>query len=143
MNSGDEVESMTPKAEIISFPVHGDERGALIALEGERDIPFEVRRVYYIYGTRSDMPRAFHAHKHLKQLLVAVSGSVTVTCEYGRQKEKYLLDSPSRGLLLEGLVWREMHDFSPDCVLVVFASEHYREEDYIRDYQVFKQENLS
>lgn len=143
MNSGDEVESMTPKAEIISFPVHGDERGALIALEGERDIPFEVRRVYYIYGTRSDMPRGFHAHKHLKQLLVAVSGSVTVTCEYGRQKEKYLLDSPSRGLLLEGLVWREMHDFSPDCVLVVFASEHYREEDYIRDYQVFKQENLS
>ena len=131
---------MKPKAEIVQFPVHGDNRGCLIALEGGRDIPFEVRRVYYIYGTHSDMPRGFHAHRSLKQLLVAVSGSVTVTCEYGEKKEKFLLDTPSRGLLLEGLVWREMHDFSPDCVLMVFASEHYREEDYIRDYNVFRQE---
>ena len=131
---------MKPKAEIFQFPIHGDSRGCLIALEGEHDIPFEVRRVYYIYGTRSDTPRGFHAHKHLKQMLVAVSGSVTIFCEYGEKKEKYLLDTPSKGLLLEGLVWREMHDFSPDCVLMVFASEHYREEDYIRDYNVFRQE---
>lgn len=131
---------MKPRAEIVQFSIHGDDRGCLIALEGGRDIPFEVRRVYYIYGTRSDMPRGFHAHKHLKQMLVAVSGSVTVSCEFGATKERFLLDSPSRGLLLEGLIWREMHDFSPDCVLMVFASEHYREEDYIRDYNVFRQE---
>lgn len=131
---------MKPRAEIVQFSIHGDDRGCLIALEGGRDIPFEVRRVYYIYGTRSDMPRGFHAHKHLKQMLVAVSGSVTVSCEFGATKERFLLDSPSRGLLLEGLIWREMHDFSPDCVLMVFASEHYREEDYIRDYNVFRRE---
>lgn len=131
---------MKPRAEIVQFSIHGDDRGCLIALEGGRDIPFEVRRVYYIYGTRSDMPRGFHAHKHLKQMLIAVSGSVTVSCEFGATKERFLLDSPSRGLLLEGLIWREMHDFSPDCVLMVFASEHYREEDYIRDYNVFRQE---
>ena len=131
---------MKPRAEIVQFSIHGDDRGWLIALEGGRDIPFEGRRVYYIYGTRSDMPRGFHAHKHLKQMLIAVSGSVTVSCEFGATKERFLLDSPSRGLLLEGLIWREMHDFSPDCVLMVFASEHYREEDYIRDYNVFRQE---
>ena len=131
---------MKPRAEIVQFSIHGDDRGCLIALEGGRDIPFEVRRVYYIYGTRSDMSRGFHAHKHLKQMLIAVSGSVTVSCEFGATKERFLLDSPSRGLLLEGLIWREMHDFSPDCVLMVFASEHYREEDYIRDYNVFRQE---
>ena len=117
---------MKPRAEIVQFSIHSDDRGCLIALEGGRDIPFEVRRVYYIYGTRSDMPRGFHAHKHLKQMLIAVSGSVTVSCEFGATKERFLLDSPSRGLLLEGLIWREMHDFSPDCVLMVFASEHYR-----------------
>lgn len=123
MNFGNEV-YMKPKVELVHFCVHGDERGSLIALEGERDIPFKVRRVYYIYDTQSDMPRGFHAHKHLKQLLIAVSGSVTITCEYGKKKERYLLETPSQGLLLEGLIWREMHDFSPDCVLVVFASEH-------------------
>ena len=128
---------MKPRAEIVQFSIHGDDRGCLIALEGGRDIPFEVRRVYYIYGTRSDMPRGFHAHKHLKQMLIAVSGSVTVSCEFGATKERFLLDSPSRGLLLEGLIWREMHDFSPDCVLMVFASEHYREEDYIREYDEY------
>ena len=131
---------MKPRAEIVQFSIHSDDRGCLIALEGGRDIPFEVRRVYYIYGTRSDMPRGFHAHKHLKQMLIAVSGSVTVSCDVGATKERFLLDSPSRGLLLEGLIWREMHDFSPDCVLMVFASEHYREEDYIRDYNVFRRE---
>ena len=74
---------MKPKAEIVKFPIHGDNRGSLIALESGSDIPFEIRRVYYIYGTRNDLPRGFHAHKNLKQMLVAVSGSVTIVCEYG------------------------------------------------------------
>lgn len=128
-----------PKIELLSFPVHGDERGSLIALEAERDIPFEVRRAYYIYGTRGDTPRGFHAHRTLKQLLVAVSGSVSLRCEYGEHRETVVLDSPTKGLLIEGMVWHEMHDFSPDCVLMVFASDHYREEDYVRNYDVFKQ----
>ena len=134
---------MKPRAEIVQFHIHGDERGSLIALEGGSDIPFEVRRVYYIYGTHSGIPRGFHAHRILKQLLVAVSGAVTISCEYNSRKNQYHLDSPDKGLLLEGLVWREMYDFSPDCVLMVLASEHYHEEDYIRSYDVFKKEQLA
>lgn len=134
------VKSIRPKVEVIRFPVHGDERGSLIALEGGQDIPFEIHRVYYIYGTKQNVSRGFHAHHALKQMLVAVSGSVTITCEYSERRETYLLDSPGKGLLVQGLVWRELHGFSPDCVLLVLASEHYREEDYIRDYNVFRKE---
>ena len=131
---------MTPKVESVSLSIHDEAPGSRITLDGGCDIPFEIRRVYYIYGARSDTSRGFHAHKCLKQLLVAVSGSVTITCEYSGRRETYLLDSPVKGLLVQGLVWRELHGFSPDCVLVVLASEHYREEDYIRDYNVFRQE---
>lgn len=131
---------MTPRAEIIHFPVHGDERGALVALECEREIPFNVCRAYYIYGTKQGVPRGFHAHRMLKQVLIAVSGSVHIHCEYNSRKEEFFLDRPDTGLLLEGLVWREMHDFSEDCVLLVLASEHYCEEDYIRSYDLFKKE---
>ena len=134
---------MKPNTEIVKLSVHGDERGSLIALESGSDIPFEVLRVYYIYGTHSDTPRGFHAHRHLKQMLVAVSGSVTVSCEYNSQKNQYHLDSPDKGLLIEGLVWREMYDFSENCVLMVLASEHYHEEDYIRSYDAFKKEQLA
>ena len=134
---------MNSRAEILSFPIHGDARGSLIALECEQDIPFKVRRVYYIYGTQQGIPRGFHAHRTLSQVLIAVSGSVRVCCEYNSERKEFLLDSPDQGLLLEGLVWREMHDFSEGCVLLVLASEHYCEEDYIRDYDIFQEEQKS
>ena len=131
---------MTPYVELIQFTVHGDSRGSLIALESEGDVPFKVQRTYYIYGTQAGTPRGFHAHRNLKQMLIAVSGTVTIHCEFRGLKQSFLLDSPEKGLLVEGLVWREMHDFSEGAVLLVLASEHYSEEDYIRDYNVFKQE---
>lgn len=85
------------------------------------------------------MPRGFHAHRKLKQLLIAVSGSVTVKTEHNGKIETHLLNRPDEGLLINGLVWREMHDFSPDCVLIVLADDYYNESDYIRDYKFFKE----
>lgn len=126
---------------LIRFGVMGDERGYLIALENGHNLPFDVKRVYYIYGTKSGVSRGFHAHRKLKQMLIAVSGNVTIKCEYNEQKKEYKLSRPDEGLLIEGLVWREMYDFSPDCVLVVLADEYYNENDYIRDYNTFLKEN--
>ena len=134
-------EEMTANTALISLQLHGDNRGSLIALENGHNLPFDVKRVYYIYGTKEGIARGFHAHKKLKQMLIAVSGSVTIKCEYNEQRKEYKLSRPDEGLLIEGLVWREMHDFSPDCVLMVLADEYYNENDYIRDYSEFMAEN--
>lgn len=125
----------------LQLPWHGDERGKLIALEALTDlVPFEVKRVYYIFDTTPGTVRGNHAHKDLRQLLVCVSGACTIACEMpDGTKSEHRLDWPDRGLLIEGLVWRQMKEFSKDAVLLVLASEHYDEADYIRDYQVFKQ----
>jgi dTDP-4-dehydrorhamnose 3,5-epimerase-like enzyme len=117
--------------------VRGDERGSLIALEGGVSLPFELARAYYIFGTRAGVSRGFHAHRELKQLAVAVCGSCTMIVEDGTRREEVRLDRPDRGILIEGLVWREMHDFSQDCVLLVLADCHYDESDYIRSYNDF------
>ena len=124
----------------IRFPQHGDERGKLIALESLAElVPFEVKRVYYIFDTTPGTVRGKHAHKALKQVLICVSGACTIECEMpDGTKTEHRLDWPDRGLLIEGLVWREMKEFSKDAVLLVLASEHYDESDYIRDYAEFK-----
>lgn len=129
-----------PDVKKCQLTIHGDDRGSLIAVENGKNIPFEIRRVYYIFGTHADVARGFHAHRKLQQMLVATSGSVELRWEYDEQKGSTILNSPTEGLLIEGLVWREMHNFSPDCVLMVLASEYYDEADYIRDYDVFLQE---
>lgn len=126
---------MTADTALIHLRINGDDRGSLIALENGHNLPFNVKRVYYIYGTKKGVSRGFHAHKKLKQLLVAVSGSVSIKCEYNGQIKEYTLSKPDEGLLIEGLVWREMHDFSADCVLMVLADEYYNEDDYIRNYK--------
>ncbi len=129
-----------PKVEQISLSAHGDSRGQLIALEAySEQIPFEVKRVYYIYDTTPGTVRGNHAHKELKQVLICVSGACTIVCEMPNgTKTEHRLDWPDRGLLIEGLVWRQMKDFSKDAVLMVLASEHYDEKDYIRDYAAFR-----
>ena len=133
---------MMANTALIPLHVHGDNRGSLIALENGHNLPFDIKRVYYIYGTKAGVSRGFHAHRNLQQMLIAVNGRVSVKCEYGGHTETYVLDTPEKGLLIDGLVWREMYDFSPDCVLVVLASEYYSEADYIRDHQIFLKEDL-
>ncbi len=122
----------------ISFPPLGDERGSLVALEAHKTVPFEVRRVYYIFGTQPGVSRGFHAHSALQQVAVCVTGKCRMVLEDGTRREDVWLDSPTKGLFIGTMVWREMHDFSPDCVLLVLASEHYNETDYIRNYYDFK-----
>ena len=118
-------------------PVKGDHRGQLIAIEGNIDIPFSIKRVFYIYGTENNVPRGQHAHFKTKQFLVCVNGSCRVTLDDSHKKTTYELNRPYIGLLQNELIWGEMHDFSYDCVLLVLASENYISEDYIRDYASF------
>lgn len=120
----------------------GDARGKLIPLEeGGVEAPFDVKRVYYIFDTTPGTVRGKHAHRRLKQLLVCVSGACTITCELpDGTRGEHRLDRPTKGLVIEGVVWREMKDFSTDAVLMVLASEHYDPTDYIRDYGQFKKE---
>lgn len=121
----------------IHFPPLGDERGSLVALETGKTVPFDIKRVYYIFATQKDVARGFHAHKNLKQIVVCVTGKCRMVLDDSKVRQEIWLDSPTKGLLISDLVWREMHDFSQDCVLLVLASEHYDESDYIRDYQDF------
>jgi dTDP-4-dehydrorhamnose 3,5-epimerase-like enzyme len=122
----------------IDFPPLGDERGSLVALEAHKTVPFDVKRVYYIFGTKPGVSRGFHAHRALQQVSVCVTGKCRMVLDDGQRREEVWLDSPTKGLLIGDLVWREMHDFSPDCVLLVLASEFYDETDYIRSYDEFK-----
>ena len=121
----------------INFQPLGDERGSLVALEGNKSVPFDIKRVYYIFGTKEGVSRGFHAHLNLKQVAVCVTGSCRFVLDNGKQREEVVLDKSTIGLLINDLTWREMYDFSPDCVLMVLANEHYDESDYIRDYQEF------
>ena len=121
---------------LIDLPSLGDQRGGLVAIESNQSIPFEIKRLYYIFNTTSQS-RGFHAHIDLKQVAVCVKGSCRFILDNGVDREEVLLNSPTQGLIIESMTWREMHDFSEDCVLLVLASEHYDESDYIRDYQDF------
>ena len=120
--------------ELIEFKALGDERGCLISLEQKYNIPFELRRVYYLYGTEEGASRGFHAHKALEQVAICVAGRCRFVLDDGRNREEIVLDSPEKGLYIGNNIWREMYDFSTDCVLLVLASELYDESDYIRDY---------
>lgn len=128
---------MSGLVKLVNLPPLGDDRGSLVALEANKTVPFDIKRVYYIFGTKADVARGFHAHKALKQVAVCVTGSCRMLLDDGKHQEEVWLNSPTKGLVIEGLVWREMHDFTPDCVLLVLASEHYDEADYIRDYDDF------
>lgn len=120
-----------------AFQQHGDERGQLVALEEQKDIPFEIKRVYYMYDTLQGVRRGFHAHKNLEQILICIHGSCKILLDNGEEKKIVPLEKPYEGLYVANNMWREMYDFSEDAVLMVLASDYYKEEDYIRDYDKF------
>lgn len=119
------------------FQPHGDERGQLVALEEYKDIPFRIKRVYYMYDTVPGVVRGHHAHKSLEQILVCIHGSCKVKLDNGKETKVIPLERPYEGLYISNDIWREMYDFSSDAVLMVLASEIYDESDYIRDYDEF------
>lgn len=130
-------ETLPGRCTLVQLTVKGDERGSLVAIEQLRDAPFDIARVYYLYGTIPGVTRGLHAHRELRQLVVALAGSCTMLLDDGAARTSIRLGDPATGLLLPPLVWHEMSDFSPDCVLMVLADAAYDEADYIRDYGEF------
>jgi dTDP-4-dehydrorhamnose 3,5-epimerase-like enzyme len=122
---------------VLDFNIIGDERGSLVAIEQLKDIPFEIKRVYYIWGTEKESVRGKHAHTQLEQVLICVSGSCKIRLDNGKEKQIIDLKDKNQGLFIGTMIWREMFDFSEDCVLLVLASEYYNEKEYIRDYSEF------
>ena len=122
---------------ILDFPVHGDESGNLIAIEQNKDIPFSIKRVYYIWGSKFNAIRGKHAHKHLEQVIICLSGSCDFILDNGQKRITVHLDTPTKGIYIKNKIWREFTNFSSDCIIVVLASEHYNVSDYIKDYNQF------
>ncbi|EIF0169634.1 WxcM-like domain-containing protein, partial [Escherichia coli] len=123
--------------EFIPLQKHGDERGMLVALEQAKNIPFEIKRVYYMFGTQGNVRRGYHAHKKIRQVAIPLNGSCRFHLDNGREKIDVVLDDPALGLLIEPGVWHEMYDYSKNCILLVLASDIYDENDYIRNYEDF------
>ena len=119
------------------FQPHGDERGQLVALEEFKEIPFAIRRVYYMYDTAEGVTRGYHAHKSLQQILICIHGSCKIKLDNGKETKVVPLENPYEGLYVSNFMWREMFDFSSDAVLMVLASDLYDESDYIRNYNEF------
>ncbi len=132
-----------PQGKILDLSIMGDDRGSLIALEKFHNVPFDIKRVYYIFDTKKEVRRGYHAHINLKQLAICVHGSCKFLLDNGDTINHFTLNSPDKGLLIEGLIWREMYDFSSDCVLMVLADSYYDKDDYIQNYNQFKQSKYS
>lgn len=114
-----------------------DVRGNLTPIESGEDIPFDIKRIYYLYDVPSGESRGAHAHKELKQLIIAANGSFTITLDDGKNKKSFTLNRPYQGLLIVPGIWRDLDDFSSGAVLLCLASEHYIAADYIHDYNEF------
>ena len=123
---------------IKNYKFHSDKYGKLIALEEKKDVPFEIKRIYYIYEVESGVRRGFHSHKKLEQVLICVHGSVKILLKTPEYEETIILDSPKKGLYIGPDIWREMYDFNDGAVLLVLASDFYDEKDYIRDYSEYE-----
>lgn len=119
------------------FQPHGDERGQLVALEEYKEVPFKIKRVYYMYDMSPGIVRGRHAHKNLQQILICIHGSCKILLDNGNEKKVVPLEKPYEGLYVTNSMWHEMYDFSKDAVLMVLASDIYDENDYIRNYSEF------
>ncbi len=129
------------RVQMLDFPQHGDARGHLVIVEGAKDIPFEIKRAFYIYGSDADVVRGQHANRLSEFVLINVAGKSKVKVKDGTGNEAiYCLNRPHTGVYLPNMVWKEMYDFSPDSVLLVLASTHYDPDEYIRDYRDFETE---
>ena len=126
------------KIKMLEFAEHGDEKGNLVVIEGEQDIPFEVKRVFYIYGSEQGHIRGNHANLKSEFVLVNVAGTSKVRIDNGFQSEIVELNRPRMGLYIPTMVWKEMYDFSEDSVLLCLSSEHFDDKEYVRDYNDYQ-----
>lgn len=129
---------MEKAVQMLEFQEKGDKRGRLVIVEGMKDIPFDIKRIFYIYGTQKDVVRGQHANLRSEFVLINVAGKSKVRVKDGKGNEGiFSLNRPHTGIYLPNMVWKDMYDFSEDSVLLVLASEHYDAEEYIRDYDKF------
>lgn len=129
---------MNKQVQMLEFSQKGDERGHLVVVEGMTDIPFEIKRIFYIYGSSKDVVRGQHANRRSEFVLINVAGTSKVKVKDGKGNEVvFSLNRPHTGIYLPNMVWKEMYDFSENSVLLVLASEHYDNGEYIRDYNEF------
>ncbi|MDY3817164.1 MAG: FdtA/QdtA family cupin domain-containing protein [Candidatus Limiplasma sp.] len=127
--------------QMLEFPQHGDDRGHLVVVEGQKDIPFDIKRVFYIYGSDPDVVRGCHANRKSEFVLINVAGQSKVRARDGLGNEAvFSINRPHTGLYLPKMIWKDMYDFSPDSVLLVLSSEAYDPGEYIRDYDAFVRE---
>ena len=126
--------------ELIDLKVMGDSRGKLVALEGMRNVPFEIKRVYWIYDTLPEQERGFHSHKNIEQIAVAMDGACEFVFDDGKTQETVLLNSPDKGLYIGTNLWHWMKNFSYGCKLMILASDYYDEKEYTRNYDDFLKE---
>lgn len=128
-------------AQMLEFSQKGDERGHMVVVEGKQDIPFDIKRIFYIYGSDANVVRGQHANRKSQFVLINVAGTSKVKVSDGKGNEVvYSLNRPHTGIYLPNMVWKDMYDFSADSVLLVLASEHYDNAEYIRDYDEFVKE---
>lgn len=125
---------------LLNFKIHGDLRGKLVSLEGNKNIPFDIKRIYYIFDTLPDQDRGMHAHKNMEQIIIAIDGACQFILDDGKTREKLWLNRPDVGLYIGKNMWRETRHFSYGCKLMVLASDYYDEKEYIRNYNEFLKE---
>lgn len=126
--------------QLIDIPIVHDERGNLSVVEGGELVPFDIKRLYYLYDVPGGSTRGGHAHRKLRQLIFAASGSFDVVLDDGKTRQKFQLNRSYKGLYIPTMTWREIENFSSGAVCMVLASEHYDASDYIYDYQDFLKE---
>ncbi len=129
------MSSIDDRYKMLEFPDLGDERGNLVVVEGGTGVPFDIKRIFYIYGSDATVVRGSHANRKSEFVLINVSGSSKVKVDDGKETRIIELDHPRMGIWLSKLLWKEMYDFSPDSVLLVLSNEHYDGTEYIRNYE--------
>ena len=134
------MQHVTEQCKVLNFGDLGDERGKLVVVEGNRDIPFKIERVFYIYGSDSEVVRGQHANRESEFVLINVGGTSKVRIDNGHTEAIIELNKPMMGLYIPTMVWKDMYDFSEDSILLVLASTHYNGQEYIRDYEEYKKE---
>ena len=134
------MQHVTEQCKVLNFGDLGDERGKLVVVEGNKDIPFKIERVFYIYGSDSAVVRGQHANRESEFVLINVGGTSKVRIDNGHTEAIIELNKPMMGLYIPTMVWKDMYDFSEDSILLVLASTHYNGQEYIRDYEEYKKE---
>lgn len=134
------MKNISEISKILEFNERGDERGNLVVIEGNQDIPFQIKRIFYMYGSDPDVIRGQHANRHSSFVLVNVSGTSKVRITDGKEEIIVVLDKPRMGVYIPPMYWKDMYDFSSDSVLLVLSDEHYDGTEYIRDYSEYLKE---